>query len=81
MCTSARLVQAGQETEWFGMRHGGDSWRPPQLQLQEGEPAYLEVAIDPAAHGEAGLGAGRWGAFLRIAAGEDLFFELVGDVQ
>ncbi len=79
MCTSARLVQAGRESAWFGMPMQGTP-PPANVRLRPGEPAYLEVRIDPAAHGEAGLGRIQREVLLRTASHQDLRFELTATV-
>lgn len=79
MCTSARLVQAGRESAWFGMPM--DTRPPPaNVRLLAAEPAYLEVRIDPAAHGDAGLGRIQRQVLLHTAGGQDLRFELTATV-
>lgn len=79
MCTSARLVQAGKETAWFGMPM--QTTPPPaNVRLRPEEPAYLEVRIDPAAHGDAGLGRMQREVLLQTASHQDLRFELTATV-
>lgn len=73
MCTKARLVQAEKVSEWFGMSHGNT--RPKiNVPLEPDRPAYLEVSVDPAAHGEAGLGPIQRGIMLKTAGGQELQF-------
>jgi len=80
MCTRARLVQAGQVSEWFGMSHAEAPVPPANFRLAADEAAYVEVSIDPAAHGEAGLGAIERGAFLETTEGQNLQFRLTAQV-
>lgn len=79
MCTQARLVQAGQVSDWLGMSHDG---APPALRipLRAGQPATLEVRIDPAAHGDAGLGPIERGVRVVTAGGQALEFVLRAQV-
>ena len=79
MCTRARLVQADQTYPWSGMNHD-PSAAPPPVQLTAGQPAYLEVSIDPAAHGEGGVGPITRMAYLKTASGQELEFELRAEV-
>ncbi len=53
---------------------------PANVRLAAGQPTYLEVSIDPAAHGEAGLGPIARAVFLRTADGQDLRFDLTATV-
>ena len=79
MCTSARLVQADRASNWLGMTH--DPAAPQeQFQLLPNQPAYLEARIDPAAHGEGGLGKVTRVVYLKTAGGQELEFELHADV-
>lgn len=80
MCTRARLVQAGKASAWFGMPMPNAPVPPANMPLAADQPAYLEVTIDPAAHGEAGLGRIRRGVVLETAGGEVVRFELVAEV-
>lgn len=77
MCTRARLVQGAQVSEWFGMPMNGPTF-PTNIRLAGGQPAYLEVEIDPAAHDEAGLGPLMRGVVLQTASNQELQFELAG---
>ena len=79
MCTRARLVQAGQVSEWFGMPMGEQA-APARIALRGAQPAYLEVTIDPAAHGERGLGPVSRGVVVRTAGGQQLQFALNAEV-
>ena len=56
MCTNARLVQADQQTEWYGMTHGAATAPTLKMTLRSDVPARLEVTVDPAALGPAALG-------------------------
>lgn len=78
MCTRARLVQGDKTSEWFGMPH--NSKPVVDVQLAPNEPALLEVTVDPAAHGEAGLGAIRRGVVVKTAGGQELRFRLTAQV-
>ncbi len=77
MCTRARLVRGEQVSEWFGMPMNGPT-SPANVRLAAEQPAYLEVEIDPAAHGEAGLGPLLRGVVLQTASKQELQFELAG---
>ncbi len=79
MCTNARLVQGGRTSQWFGMPMTNNP-PPANVRLSDDEPAYLEVSIDPAAHGEAGLGQIARAVFLRTADGQELRFDLTAIV-
>lgn len=79
MCTKARVVQGEQVSGWFGMTHGG----LPQVvsvPLKPGVPAYLEVEMDPAAHGPAGVGAVERGVIVETAGGQELQFVLAANI-
>lgn len=78
MCTRARLVQGARSTAWFGMPH--DAAPAADVLVQPSEPAYLEVTVDPAAHGDAGLGRIQRGVVLTTAGGQALRFELTAQV-
>jgi hypothetical protein len=52
----------------------------PNLKLVGGQPAYLEVRIDPAAHGEAGIGPWQRGVAVSTAGGQTLEFVLTANV-
>lgn len=80
MCTRARLVQGGQVSPWFGMDMPGAPVPPANLRLAPDQPAYLEISVDPAAHGDAGLGPLRRQAMVMTASGQALEFELTGQV-
>ena len=74
-CTRARLVQAGQASEWFGGVH--DAQIPvANMRLAPYQPAYLEVGLDPTTHGDASVGSIRQGAFVKTSDGQVLSFEL-----
>ncbi|HBY98302.1 MAG: hypothetical protein M5U01_37250 [Ardenticatenaceae bacterium] len=79
MCTKARLVQADQVSEWFGMSHGGSA-PVVDVPLEQGQAAFLEVSIDPAAHGPAGIGPIQRGVMVRTADGQELQFVLEATV-
>jgi hypothetical protein len=79
MCTSARLVQADRASNWSGMSHD-PSAPPEQVRLWPGQPTYLEARIDPAAHGEGGLGKITRVVYLKTAGGQELEFELQAEV-
>ncbi len=80
MCTKARLVQGKTISPWFGMPMSSAPVPPANVRLAVGTPAYLEVTIDPAAHGEGGLGDIKRGVSLKTAAGQELAFELAARV-
>jgi hypothetical protein len=75
MCTRARLVQADQTSDWLGMSHEGGP-ADVNVALVPNTPAYVEVSIDPAAHGPGGAGPWTRVIGLRTAAGQELQFTL-----
>jgi hypothetical protein len=79
MCTSARLVQADRASNWSGMSHGSSDPQE-QFRLLPNQPAYLEARIDPAAHGEGGLGKITRMVYLKTAGGQELGFELHAEI-
>lgn len=54
--------------------------RKPDIKLVAGQPAYLEVRIDPAAHGEGGIGPWQRGVAVTTAGGQSLEFLLTANV-
>ncbi len=44
------------------------------------QPAYLEARIDPAAHGEGGLGKITRVVYLKTAGGQEMEFELHAEI-
>jgi hypothetical protein len=80
MCTLARLVQANQVSEWFGMQHSTTFQANVNMRLEPNEPAYLEVTVDPAAHGDAGLGAIRRTVLLKTVSDQMLQLDLIAEV-
>jgi hypothetical protein len=52
----------------------------PNIKLVSGQPAYLEVRIDPAAHGEAGVGLWTRGIAITTAGGQRLEFVVTANV-
>lgn len=52
----------------------------PNVKLVAGQPAYLEVRIDPAAHGEAGIGPWERGVAVSTTGGQRLEFVLTANV-
>jgi hypothetical protein len=54
--------------------------QPVRFALQSSRPATLEVTIDPAAHGEAGLGSIERGVSVATAGGQTLEFVLRAQV-
>lgn len=79
MCTRARIVQGEQVSGWFGMSHTGPA---PiiDIPLQPGAPAYMEVEMDPAAHGPAGVGPVERGIIVETAGGQTLQFVLAATI-
>jgi hypothetical protein len=78
MCTRARLVQGGFVSDWFG---APSPTKPPvSVQLTAGEPAYLEMTVDPAAHGDAGLGPITRVVLIQTASGQNLQFVTTAQV-
>ena len=78
MCTKARLVQVDRVGSWASTL-GSDSSRAARTRLDTGA-ARLDVQVDPAAHGEEGLGPITRGVILRTAAGQNLTFEMAAVV-
>lgn len=55
MCTSAKFVQAGKESDEFGMP--GHGFVPSmERSIAPGESVQIVATFDPAAHGPAGVG-------------------------
>jgi hypothetical protein len=79
MCTKGRLVQADRKTDWFGMTHDG-SGSPVSFDLRSGEPAYLEVKIDPAAHGPDAIGPIERTVTVWLAGGQEFTVGLTANV-
>jgi hypothetical protein len=52
----------------------------PNIKLVGGQPAYLEVRIDPAAHGQGGIGPWQRGVAVSTASGQRLEFVLTANV-
>jgi hypothetical protein len=52
----------------------------PNFKLNPNQPAYLEVSIDPAAHGEKGLGPIKRGVNMQTLGEQNLKFELTAQV-
>ncbi|MBN9392847.1 MAG: hypothetical protein J0I20_32750 [Chloroflexi bacterium] len=80
MCTTARLVQGDKISDWFGMPMSGAPVPDANFTVEPGQPAFLEVKIDPAAHGEAGLGPITRGVNLQTAGGQQFAFQLAAQV-
>jgi hypothetical protein len=80
MCTSARLVQADQTSDWFGMSHSSDPTPAANIVLAAGESASLEVTVDPAAHGADGLGDVERAVIVETSGGQTLFFLMTAEV-
>jgi len=79
MCTKARLVQGGQTSDWTDF-HAENASFANVMRLQGDQPAFLEVSIDPAAHGPAGMGHITRGVMLKTADGKELDFELAANI-
>jgi hypothetical protein len=80
MCTEARLVQANRVSDWFGMQHSVNFQTNANFRLIPDESAYLEVTVDPAAHGEAGLGPIRRAVLIKTQSEQLLQFDVVAEV-
>lgn len=80
MCTQARLVQGGQVSEWQGMPMSNGPAPAIRFKVVPDEPAYLEVTVDPAAHGEQGVGPFRRGITVKTNDGQQLDFVLSGTI-
>ncbi len=80
MCTQARLVQGGQVSQWLGMPMANGQSQPVGITLVEGQPAYVEVKIDPTAHGLSGVGPITRGVTLKTSGAQQLDFELKGTI-
>jgi len=52
----------------------------PDIKLVAGQPAYLEVRIDPAAHGQGGAGPWTRGIAVTTAGGQRLEFIVTANV-
>lgn len=79
VCTRARIVQGREVSGWLGM--GQRVQRQPRNQLlNTGEPAYVEIAVDPAAHGAADVGPFTSRVTLKTSAGQELLFKVTGNV-
>lgn len=72
-------MQADRTSAWFGMSMANTA-PSARVRLEDGLPAYLEVSVDPAAHGDAGLGPVRRSVMLRTASGQTLQFEVAAYV-
>lgn len=79
MCTLARLVQAEETTDWFGMSHSVVADDLLDVRLTAG-PAALEVTVDPAAHGPAALGPIQRDVIVTTVTGERRRFTVLADV-
>jgi hypothetical protein len=79
MCTKGRLVQANRQTDWFGLTHDGPS-TTVSFDLKSGEPTYLEVKIDPAAHGPDAIGPIERGVSVKLASAQVLSFDLKANI-
>jgi hypothetical protein len=53
---------------------------PANVRLSQDQPAYLEVTVDPVAHGERGLGPIQRAVLLKTASGQELRFDLAAHV-
>ena len=73
MCTRARLVQADPISDWLGMSHDGAA-ATIAVALTPNTPAYVEISIDPAAHGPGGAGPWTRMVALKTATGQELEF-------
>jgi hypothetical protein len=58
------------------MPHRANPNPTANIKLAPEQPAFLEVSVDPAAHGEAGLGPIQRAVMLRTASGQELTFTL-----
>jgi hypothetical protein len=80
MCTKGRLVQADRQTDWFGMTHSAAPPTTVSFDLKSGESAYLEVKIDPAAHGPDAIGPIERGVSVKLASGQIFTVDLTANV-
>ncbi|MHB1006018.1 MAG: hypothetical protein ACYC3S_10295 [Chloroflexota bacterium] len=80
MCTQARLVQAGQASEWHGMPMTDGQGHAYRFKLEPDQPATLEVTIDPAAHGPQGVGPFLRGITITTNDGKEYDFEMKGTI-
>ncbi len=80
MCTLARLVQGATASEWYSMPMKDSSLTNTSTRLRSGEPAYVEVTIDPAAHGDAGLGPMQRSVLLQTESGQRIQLDLTAEV-
>jgi hypothetical protein len=72
-------VQADRQTDWFGMTHTGPA-TTVSFDLKSGEPAYLEVKIDPAAHGPDAIGPIERGVSVKLVTGQVFTVDLKANI-
>lgn len=72
-------MQADRQTDWFGLTHDGPN-TTVSFDLKAGVPAYLEVKIDPAAHGPDAIGPIERGVSVNLAGGQVFTVDLTANV-
>jgi hypothetical protein len=75
-CASARLFQGDRTSPWLA-RNSQANEAFADLQLTPFKPAYLEVSIDPTAHGPSGDVALEHNVLVKTADGQVLSFEVL----
>ncbi len=80
MCTEARLVQGGKASEWAGHGTIDETEGDFSFRVEPGQPAYLEVTIDPTAHGPKGVGPFLRYIIVTTSEGQDLQFTMTGTI-
>ena len=73
-CASARLIQGGQSSRWFGFSHPSEQFAG--VQMLPYQPAYLEVRIEPTLHGLDGVEPINHGVLLKTEDGQVLNFKV-----
>jgi hypothetical protein len=72
-------VQADRSTDWFGMLMNGPDI-PVSFDLKSGEPTFLEVKIDPAAHGPDAIGPIERGVSVKLVTGQVFTVDLKANI-
>ena len=72
-------MQADRQTDWFGLTHDVPV-TTVSFDLKSGQPAYLEVKIDPAAHGPDAIGPIERGVSVKLAGGQVFTVDLTANI-
>lgn len=56
MCTKAKVIVDGKETDFFSMESSGDQNVPVNLKIKPGQEVKVIFQFDPNAHGPKGVG-------------------------